>query len=143
MKPSEMVLIVILSVNSYLPTLLMGVNAASVGVVSTIAGLKGTSGVSDGNGTAARFNSPIGIATWSNGNMVVADRDNHAIRYITATGVVSTIAGLKGTSGVSDGNGTAARFNLPYGIAVLPNGNIVVTDRDNNAVRHITSRWSS
>jgi hypothetical protein len=118
------------------------------GVVSTLAGRgppTSQSGFVDGTGTplTARFNLPSGIATLPNGNLVVADTYNHAIRLITMpNGVVSTLAGKgppTGERGFVDGTGTlTARFSIPYGIATFPNGNLVVADRDNHAIRLIT-----
>ncbi len=81
------------------------------GVVSTLAG-SGTSGYTDGTGTSAKFNSPTGVAVDGAGNVYVADRSNHRIRKITASGVVSTLAG-SGTSGYTDGTGTSAKFSYP------------------------------
>jgi hypothetical protein len=52
------------------------------------------------------------------------------------TAAVSTLAGS--VSGNSIGTGTAANFNSPFGIAVLPNGSIVVADTNNNRIRLIT-----
>ena len=75
----------------------------SGGVVSTFAGLAGNSGTSDGTGSAARFNQPAGIAVDSLGTLYVVDTNNHTIRTITPAGVVTTIAGLPGTSGVPMG----------------------------------------
>lgn len=46
-----------------------------------------------------------------------------------------TLAGLAGSSGSTDGNGSAARFNGPYGIAVNTSGNIFVADRVNSTIR--------
>jgi hypothetical protein len=92
---------------------------AANATVSTLAG-KGPSqpGFVDGTGTlTARFYLPYGIAALPNGNLVVADTGNHAIRLMTMpNGVVSTLAGGKPPnreSGFVDGNGTplTARFN--------------------------------
>jgi hypothetical protein len=107
-------------------------------VVTTLAGSKGTSGTADGTGGAALLNLPCGLSTFPNGDIVVADMGNNAIRYITANGVVSTLAGMKGTAGIVDGTGDAALFYRPYGIATLPDGNIVVADTYNNAIRYVT-----
>ncbi len=113
----------------------------SAGVVTTFAGsTSGTFGFVDGTGTAARFTSPSGVAVDSEGNVYVADFNNHAIRKITTAGVVTTLAGsTSGTTGSVDGTGTAARFNYPAGIAVDSRGNLFVADRSNHAIRKITS----
>jgi hypothetical protein len=87
------------------------------GVVTTIAGLAQTTGSADGSGTTARFYEPWDVAALHNGMAVVADYQNHAIQLISDIGVVSTLAGLKGSPGVLDGTGTSARFFRPTGIA--------------------------
>ncbi|WP_374030222.1 NHL repeat-containing protein [Bdellovibrio bacteriovorus] len=110
----------------------------SDGVVTTLAGLGGNPGSTDGTGAAARFNYPTGVAVDNAGNVYVADRDNHVIRKITSGGVVTTIAGLAGSSGAADGTGPAARFNSPSGIAIDSGGNIFVADTYNYMVRKIT-----
>jgi WD40 repeat protein len=105
-------------------------------VVTTLAGAGNA--FADGVGTNARFNRPNGVAALPNGNIVVADTNNHRIRLIdTSTATVSTIAGQT-ASGTTDGVGTNARFNLPRGVVVLPDGNILVADSTNNRIRLIT-----
>src|SRR5947209_1839517 len=108
------------------------------GVVSTLAGTAGSVGSTDGTGSAARFKSPSGVAVDSSGNLYVADTDNHTIRKITPAGVVSTLAGLAGTSGSTDGTGSGARFNFPGGVAVDSGNNVYVADSSNNTIRKIT-----
>ena len=83
------------------------------GVVSTLAGLAGNAGSADGAGSAARFNMPIGIAVDTNGFVYVGEYGNSAVRKITPGGVVSTLAGLAGNTGSTDGTGSAARFKIP------------------------------
>ncbi len=51
------------------------------------------------------------MAVDSAGNVYVADTGNHTIRKVTPGGVVTTLAGLAGSSGSADGTGSAARFN--------------------------------
>ena len=97
-------------------------------MVTTLAGLAGSAGSADGTGSAARFNDPVGVAVDSAGNVYVADTDNHTIRKVTPAGVVTTLAGLAGSSGSADGTGSAARFNDPYGVAVDSAGNVYVAD---------------
>jgi hypothetical protein len=109
------------------------------GVVSTLAGLAGQSGSSDGTGSAARFAGPDGVAVDSAGNVYVADSGNDEIREITPSGVVSTLAGSPGQTGSSNGNGTAARFNDPWGVAVDSAGNVYVSDTGNDEIRKINT----
>ena len=60
--------------------------------VTTIAG-SGISGFTDGTGTAASFNEPLGIVGDPNGNHYVVDVNNHTVRKVSPTGVVTTIIG--------------------------------------------------
>ena len=108
------------------------------GVVSTLAGLAGSSGSADGTGSSARFNNPLGVATDSAGNVYVADGYNDTIRKITPSGVVSTLAGLAGSTGSADGTGSVARFNSPSGVATDSAGNVYVADSWNRTIRKIT-----
>ncbi|MGA2865882.1 MAG: NHL repeat-containing protein [Verrucomicrobiota bacterium] len=108
------------------------------GVVTTVAGLAGSWGTADGTGSAARFNEPCGVAVDSAGNVYVGDYGNNTIRKVTPGGVVTTLAGLAGSSGTNDGMGSAARFNHPAGVAADSAGNVYVADSDNNTVRQVT-----
>jgi sugar lactone lactonase YvrE len=110
-------------------------------VVTTIAGTASAPGFNDGTNTFAQFDSPIGIALDSAGNLYVADTDNHTIRKLTPAGtnwVVSTIAGTAEIYGDSDGTNLAAQFYYPAGITVDNSNNLFVADTDNNAVRKLT-----
>lgn len=109
------------------------------GVVTTFAGISGEPGSVDATGTAAKFDSPQGIAIDSGGNLFVADTGNHTIRKITPAGVVTTLAGLAGVTGNTDGIGSAARFNRPRKLALDTPGNLYVTEAGNNDVRKITA----
>ncbi len=111
----------------------------SAGVVTTFAGLCGTSGTTDGTGTAARFGNPNGITIDSSGNLYVVQPGYQTIRKITSAGVVTTFAGTAGSSGTTDGTGTAARFNYPKGITIDTSGNLYVADDGNHCIRKITS----
>ncbi|MEI6232740.1 MAG: PKD domain-containing protein [Planctomycetota bacterium] len=109
------------------------------GVVTTLAGSAGLTGTTDGTGSTARFNYPIGIAVDSAGTVYVGDSTNHTIRKITAAGVVTTLAGTAGTSGTTDATGTAAKFNSPQGLSVDTSGTVYVADCFNHAIRKITA----
>ena len=109
---------------------------------STVAGLAGTAGSTDGTNATARFNSPGGIAFDSAGNAYIADILNHTIRKVAQVGnnwVVTTIAGQAGAPpGSDDGTNNDARFDRPNYIAVDQLGNLFVTDHYNHTIRKIT-----
>jgi sugar lactone lactonase YvrE len=107
------------------------------GVVTTLAGTPGVSGSRDGNGAQAQFSVPMGVAADNAGNIYVADTGNFTIRKITPTGMVATLAGSPGSVGTEDGQGAAARFYQPTGIAVDSAGNVFVSDT-NATIRRIT-----
>jgi sugar lactone lactonase YvrE len=123
------------------------------GIVSTLAGLAQISGQADGVGTSARFNHPIAIALDAAGSLYVTDALNYTLRKVTTDGNVSTLAGLAGSSGSTDGIGGAARFGSAAGVAVGASGNLYVSDggvaRDysalftsNNVIRAVSNAGS-
>ena len=115
------------------------VRCARPGDVTTFAGKTGVAGWGNGTGTAASFNVPSGVAVDADGNVYVADRDNHLIRKITPAGEVTTLAGTAGVAGSTNGNGTAASFFGPYGVAVDKFGNVYVAENGNHLIRKIDS----
>lgn len=107
----------------------------STGVVTTLAGVAGGWYATDGIGTAAGFAIPSGVAVDSSGNLYVSDYYNETIRKVTSAGMVTTLAGLAGKPGSTDGTGSAARFYWPVGIAVDTVGTVYVADSRNNSIR--------
>jgi len=107
------------------------------GVVSSLTG-KGISGHADGSMNEARFSKPFGITMGSDGNLYVADTDNHRIKKITKHGNVTTIAGT-GVQGSTDGAASEASFNSPVGIALGAEGDLYVTDHNNHKIRKISN----
>ena len=116
-------------------------------VVTTLAGLGGAdasgnplhSGSADGTNSAARFGIGLGnVAVDTNGNLYVADWGNDTIRKMTPIGtnwVVTTVAGLTGSTNNVDGTGSAARFTNPNSVALDSAGNLYVADTGNNTIR--------
>ena len=91
----------------------------------------------DGTGSTARFASVIGIAVNAQGDVYVSENGT-AIRRISSTGVVTTIAGSLTDRGALDGTGLGARFGFLNSIVVDSTGNILAADGRNNAIRKIT-----
>lgn len=106
----------------------------TAGQATVIAGSE-RGGFQDGNGAAAKFYLPGGIAIDRQGNLYVADSYNFRIRKITPAGDVSTFAG-SGVFGHADGDAGAAQFVFPLDIVTDRNDNLYVAD--NNRIRKIT-----
>ncbi len=111
---------------------------AADGGVSTLAGLAGEYGSSDGAEAAARFYGPQAIAADGAGQLYLADTVNSTIRKVTPAGEVSTLAGVPGDFNSFDGAGAAAQFHHPEGVAVDAGGNLYVADTWNHTIRKIT-----
>ncbi len=105
--------------------------------VTTLAG-NGSTTFTDGIGTMATFNNPGGITT-DGTNLFVADASNNRIRKMDVSSgdwEVTTLAGTT-VAGSSDGTGTSAYFNTPYGITT-DGTNLFVADTYSNKIRKIS-----
>ncbi|MEO6326201.1 MAG: hypothetical protein ABIT01_13600, partial [Thermoanaerobaculia bacterium] len=109
-------------------------------IVTTVAG-SGNSGYSGDGGpaVAALLNLPVGVALDAQGNLFIADAQNHVIRRVDGTGRISTIAGI-GAPGSSGDGGLAvdAALNLPYGIAIDTSRNLYVAEFFGHRIRRIS-----
>ena len=121
-----------------LNTTIRKLTASSPYAASLYAGVQATTGAS--NASPGTFYQPAGIATYtsgSNSTVYIADTYNNLIRSISATGVITTVAG-SGSVGSANGIGIAASFRFPWGIAVDPTGtNLYIADHDNHLIRQI------
>ena len=113
-------------------------SGSQTALITTIAG-SGAFGFSGDGGaaTAAKLNSPYGIA-WDKGrNLVyVADTLNNRIRAISTDGTITTVAG-SGSAGynASEENALKTPLNHPRGLAVDDRGRLYIADTSNNVVR--------
>ena len=112
------------------------------GVITTIAGTCGTAGYSGDGGaaTAAKLSFPNGIVFDVSGNLYIADGSNHAVRKVTPSGIITTIAG-DGTLGSTGDGGAAtlARLNGPTGISLDGSSNIFISENGQNRIRKISA----
>jgi sugar lactone lactonase YvrE len=117
--------------------------AQRVGTVQTLAG-SGLSGYRDGPALQATFMFPFGVAVARDGTIYVSDIAAQRIRAIR-DGAVRTIAGggdvdrdgLWVNGGFRDGAGRDARFDKPAGLALRPDGSLLVADSSNHCIRII------
>jgi uncharacterized delta-60 repeat protein len=101
--------------------------------VRKIAVTAGVAGPVTSLGGSATFSGPYGVDVDGAGNVHVTEQTGHLVRVISPSGSVSTLAGVSGTAGSSEGIGLAATFNQPSGIAIHPNGVAYITHYDNAA----------
>jgi hypothetical protein len=102
--------------------------------VSTLAGSTGTPGFADGGPATALFRAPSGLAVDPAGQLLVSDSLNGAIRLVSTTGQVSTLAG-NGTPGDADGLGTVARLANPSALFVDAQAIVYIADSGNHKVK--------
>jgi hypothetical protein len=109
------------------------------GFITTFAG-NGVSGYSGDNGAAiaASLHTPYGLSFDKHDNLYFADYNNHVVRKVGTTGVITTIAGT-GALGFSGDNGPAVNAKLfsPTDVVVDSMGIIYIGDFQNNRVRKI------
>lgn len=115
------------------------VRKVSNGTITTIAGT-GAAGFSGdgGEATAAQLSSPTALAVDANGNLYIADTDNHRIRKISGA-TITTVAGNGEQGFFGDGGAaTAAGIDSPNGVAVDAAGNIYIADTHNQRMRKVS-----
>jgi sugar lactone lactonase YvrE len=109
------------------------------GMIATVAG-NGKEGFSGDSGaaTSATLNTPIGVAVDTAGNLYIADAFNNRIRKVSATGVITTVAG-NGDARFSGDHAaaTSASLSAPFGVAVDKAGNLYIADTSNQRVRKV------
>jgi sugar lactone lactonase YvrE len=95
-------------------------------IATPLAGNRTVCGYQDGTGTGALFDEIESIAVDSQGNVYAADLENNVIRRITPAGVVTTVVGTYGSTTAALGL-LPASILMPYGVAVDPSDNLIVT----------------
>jgi sugar lactone lactonase YvrE len=121
-----------------------GLTRSDSQVIQTIAGT-GSPGYSGDGGRAveATLNTMQGLlagAIDSNGNLYIADTNNHVVRRIDATGVITTVAGLGPDQAGFNGDNqpaTQAKLAAPSDVALDAAGNLYIADNGNGRIRKV------
>jgi hypothetical protein len=119
-------------------------------IIVTIAG-NGVTGFSGDGGpaTLASLNPTsvslpaTSVAVDASGNLFIADTGNNRIRKVSASGIISTVAG-NGVAGFSGDGGPAISASLnfsgfPGAVAVDAFGNLFIADTGNNRIRRVSA----
>ena len=117
------------------------------GSIATVAGIAGVGAFSGDGGpaTQARLNEPTGVSPLPGGGYLIADRSNNRIRQVSASGIITTVAGSGTTcanpaGACGDGGpATAAKLNAPDRAAPLPDGGFLITEDQGNKVRMVSA----
>jgi hypothetical protein len=117
------------------------------GIITTVAGtgVQGSSG-DGGAATAAQLNNPTGVATTPDGGFLIADWFGNRVRWVSPTGVMTTVAGTGSPSVFTDGDGgpaTAANLTMPYAVATTPSGGFVIAESGNDAIRLVDAGFAT
>ena len=110
------------------------------GIITTVAG-NGIAGFAGDGGlaTLASLSYPFGVAVDASGNLFIADSNNHLIRKVLTSGIITTVAG-GGTVGLGDGGpATSAIVADPLGIAVDAAGNLFIAEWEDNRIRKVST----
>jgi len=115
---------------------------AATGIISTIAGTTGRGYSGDGGpALQALFDAPKEMAIDPDGNLLIVDTENHAIRRIDrVTGIVATIAGGRKGAGGDGGPAAEAGLDRPHGAVVGPDGAVYIGDTNNHRIRKLMRR---
>ena len=110
------------------------------GEIVTVAGAVGLAGLA-GDGERARQPAlfcPRGLAISATGDLMVADSGNERVCRVDGNGIVTVVAG-DGHTGFSGDGGPAilAQLAHPWGVALAPDGRLVIADRGNRRIRQV------
>jgi sugar lactone lactonase YvrE len=111
------------------------------GIITSVAGGRPKGFAGDGGpATEARLNEPRSIAIWRS-TLYIADSMNNRIRAVDLlSGVIRTVAGTgAGGFGGDGAPAVTARLAEPRGVAVTPEGDVIVADTGNDRLRRFSA----
>lgn len=108
----------------------------SQGKIRTVAGTGKAGGLTEGPGLGCTLNGAKFVWAEKNGNILIADTVNHAIRrFHPADGRMTTVAGTgRQGKGKAGGNALTTELNNPHGVSVDANGVIYISDTENSRI---------
>jgi len=103
-----------------------------IGIITTVAGtgVQGSAG-DGGAATAAELDFPTGVVTTPDGGFLIADWFGNRVRWVSPSGLISTVAGTGTPSLFVNGDGgpaNAANISMPFAVAATPSGGFVFID---------------
>jgi DNA-binding beta-propeller fold protein YncE len=112
------------------------------GKIRTVAGTgeRGDSG-DGGDAKKAKLDGPKHLCADAEGNVLIADTENHRIRlYRPDDGTIHGVAGTgrKGSAGLG-GSPKNAELNQPHGVTIGPDGALYISDSSNNRILKLVS----
>jgi sugar lactone lactonase YvrE len=113
---------------------------SSSGIITTVAGNGFVTFSGDGGpAVLAQLKNPIAVAVDTAGNLFITDEANRRIRKVSASGIITTVAG-NGNWGISGDGGPATSAMLtPFGIAVDSAGNLFIVDNNAYRIRKVSA----
>ncbi len=115
------------------------IRRVEAGIITTVVGT-GTIGY-NGNeiaATNAMLAKPSGVGFDPDGNLYIADTDNHQIRWVDSSGTIHALAGLTNSGYSGDGGpATNAALYAPFSVVVQEAGVVALSDYNNQRIRYI------
>lgn len=103
----------------------------------------GLSDVGDGQpATTVALSIPKWVAPYTDGNLLIAERDGHRVRLLNLqTGIISTFAGKAGATAMGDGGpATDAFIDRPVAVAATSTGDVYICDFGHHALRKVDAK---
>ncbi len=110
------------------------------GIIARVAGTGARGYGGDGGpALAAVFDAPKEMAIDRDGDILIVDTENHAIRrFDLKSGTIEAVAGGRKGSGGDGGPALAAGLGRPHGIAAGTDGALYIGDTENHRIRKLT-----
>lgn len=112
----------------------------SDGIITTVVGTGDPgSGGDGGPATEAQLDNPLGVSVDGDGELYIADFNNHRVRKVDSDGIITTVVG-SGQAGFSGDEGPAidAQLNEPAS-AVVNEASLYIADSRNARIRKVDS----